>query len=112
MCPPQRWPDPESSDLPPVLAGQLAALIAAAVSGCPGVVRLQDGPVGTYLPGRVVSGVAVRDGSVVVAVTVTASRPLADTAREIRGCVAELVPGSAVDVLIEDIDMAWPGQAG
>jgi hypothetical protein len=85
-------------------------LVAAAVSGCPDVVRLHDGPVGTYLPGRVVSGVAVRNGSVVVAVTVTADRPLADTAREIRSRVARVVPGRPVDVLIEDIDVAWPGR--
>jgi hypothetical protein len=49
-------------------AGLLADRIAAAVAGCPAVAALADGPVATYLPGRTVPGVAVRDNLVVVAV--------------------------------------------
>jgi hypothetical protein len=94
---------------PPEVTGQLAARAAAAVAGCQGVVRLQDGPVGTYLPGKVVTGIALRDGSVVVAVTVTAARPLAETAQQIRACLADVVRGQPIDVLIEDIDMARTG---
>ena len=95
---------------PPEVTGRLAARVAAAVAGCPGVAGLRDGPVGTYLPGQVVTGVALRDGSVVVAVTVTASRPLAETAQQIRACLAGVVPGWSVDVLIEDIDVPRAGR--
>jgi hypothetical protein len=41
-------------------AGRLAERIAAAVADCPSVARLATGPAATYLPGRIVPGVAVR----------------------------------------------------
>ena len=92
-------------------AGLLADRIAAAVAGCPAVAALADGPVGTYLPGRTVPGVAVRDGLVVVAVVALLGRPLAETAGQVRAAVAGVAPGLAVDVYIDDIQLpdADPG---
>ena len=49
----------------PAEAAELADQIVAAVIGCPGVAGLTQIPgipVATYLPGRTVSGVAVRPG--------------------------------------------------
>ncbi len=92
-------------------AGLLADRIAAAVAGCPAVAALADGPVGTYLPGRTVPGVAVRDDLVVVAVVARLGRPLAEAADEVRAAVAGVAPGLAVDVYIDDIQLpdADPG---
>ena len=89
----------------------LADRIAAAVAGCPAVAALADGPVGTYLPGRTVPGVAVRDGLVVVAVVARLGRPLAEAAGQVRAAVAGVAPGLAVDVYIDDIQLpdADPG---
>ena len=45
--------------------------VAAAVRGCPGVSGLDGGPFGgvaSYLPGRKVEGIVVRDGRVIVQV--------------------------------------------
>ena len=92
-------------------AGLLADRIAAAVAGCPAVAALADGPVGTYLPGRTVPGVAVRDGLVVVAVVARLGRQLAEAAGQVRAAVAGVAPGLAVDVYIDDIQLpdADPG---
>jgi hypothetical protein len=60
-------------------------------------------PVATYLPGRKVSGVAVRAGEVEICVVVRYGRPLPQIAARVRQAVAPLVPGRAVDVVIGDI---------
>jgi hypothetical protein len=90
-------------------AGRLADRIAAAVAGCPAVAVLADGPVATYLPGRTVPGVAVRDGLVVVAVVARYGPPLAHVAGQVRAAVAGVAPGLAVDVRIEDIQLPDAG---
>jgi hypothetical protein len=92
-------------------AGRLADRIAAAVAGCPAVAALADGPVATYLPGRTVPGVAVRDNLVVVAVVARHGPPLAEAAGQVRAAVAGVAPGLAVDVYIDDIQLpdADPG---
>jgi len=93
-------------------AGLLADRIAAAVAGCGAVAALADGPVATYLPGRTVPGVAVRDDLVVVvAVVARLGRPLAEAAGQVRAAVAGVAPGLAVDVYIDDIQLpdADPG---
>lgn len=92
-------------------AGLLADRIAAALAGCPAVAALADGPVATYLPGRTVPGVAVRDDLVVVAVVARLGRPLAEAAGQVRAAVAGVAPGLAVDVYIDDIQLpdADPG---
>ncbi|SDR95117.1 hypothetical protein [Actinopolymorpha singaporensis] len=96
-------PSAESLGTEPVDAGRLADLIAAAVGACPDVARLSAGPVATYLPGRSVPGVAVRDGEVRVAVVARYGRPLAEIAEQVRAAVAPLVPARRVDVTIDDL---------
>lgn len=86
--------------------GALADQIAEAVTGCPDVAGLTEAPgipVATYLPGRTVSGVAVRAGEVEVSVVARYGRPLREIAGQVRLAVAPLVPGRVVDVVIADI---------
>lgn len=90
-------------------AGRLAERIAAAVAGCPSVVRLAAGPAATYLPGRTVPGVAVREDEVRVAVVAAFGPPIADVAEEVRAAVRQVVPNLPIDVVIEDIEV--PGAA-
>jgi len=90
----------------PAEVGELADRIAAAVTACPSVAglgRVPGIPVATYLPGRTVSGVAVRPGAVEVCVVARFGTPLPEVAAEIREAVAPLVPGQVVDVVIADI---------
>jgi len=87
-------------------AGELADRIAAAVTKCPSVAELAQmpgRPVATYLPGRTVSGVAVRPGEVEVSVVARFGVPLPQVAAQIRQAVALLVPNQVVDVVIADI---------
>jgi hypothetical protein len=98
-------------DLPPAEVARLADLIAGAVTGCPAVAGLADapgGPVATYLPGRVVSGVAVRRGEVEVCVTAWAGLPLPQVAAQVRQAVMTLVPGWVVDVVIGGLAVPGP----
>jgi hypothetical protein len=60
-------------------------------------------PVATYLPGRTVSGVAVRAGEVEISVVARFGRPLPKIAAQIRRAVAPLVPGRMIDVVFADI---------
>lgn len=86
--------------------GALADQIAAVVTGCPDVAGLAEAPgipVATYLPGRTVSGVAVRAGEVEVSVVARYGRPLKEIAGQVRLAVAPLVRGRVVDVVIADI---------
>ncbi len=85
-------------------AGRLADRIALAVTACPSVVRLAAGPVATYLPGRAVRGVAVREGDVRIAIVARYGPPLARVADEVRAAARLTAPGLRVDVLIEDIE--------
>ena len=91
---------------PPTEVGELADRIAAAVTTCPSVAglgRVPGVPVATYLPGRTVSGVAVRAGEVEVCVVARFGMPLPEVAAQIREAVAPLAPGRLVDVVIADI---------
>ncbi len=86
--------------------GALADQIAAAVTGCPdiaGLTQTPGMPVATYLPGRTVSGVAVRAGEIEICVVARLGRPLPQIAEQVRQAVAPLVPGRVVDVVIADI---------
>ena len=97
-------------DDPAEVAG-LADRIVGAVTGCAAVAGLTGapgGPVATYLPGRTVSGVAVRAGEVEVCVTARYGLPLPEVAEQVRQAVAPLVPGRVVDVVIGDIAVAEP----
>ena len=95
----------------PAEVAELADRIVAAVTGCAAVAGLTGapgGPVATYLPGRTVSGVAVRAGEVEVCVTARYGLPLPEVAEQVRQAVAPLVPDRAVDVVIGDITLAEP----
>jgi hypothetical protein len=87
------------------LAG-LADRIAAAVTGCPdvaGLTQVPGLPVATYLPGRTMSGVAVRPAEVEICVVARYGPPLDKVAEQVRQAVEPLVPGRVVDVVIGDI---------
>lgn len=85
---------------------ELADRIAAAVTRCPdvaGLTQIPGMPVATYLPGRTVSGVAVRPAEVEICVVVRIGPPLPQVAAHVRQAVEPLVPGRVVDVVIADI---------
>jgi hypothetical protein len=85
---------------------ELADRIAAIVSKCPdvaGLTQMPGFPVATYLPGRTVSGVAVRPAEVEICVVARYGPPLAEVAAQVRQAVEPLVPGRVVDVVIGDI---------
>jgi hypothetical protein len=93
-------------DQPLAEVAALADRIAAAVTGCPDVAGLTQNPgvpVATYLPGRTVSGVAVRPAQVEVCVVAHYGPPLARVAAQVREAVVPLAPGRVVDVVIGDI---------
>ena len=101
-------------DDPAEVAG-LADRIVGAVTGCAAVAGLTEapgGPVATYLPGRTISGVAVRDGEVEVCVVARYGLPLPEVAEQVRQAVAPLVPDRVVDVVIGDITLAEPEDKG
>jgi len=90
----------------PAEVAELADRIAEAVTGCAvvaGLTGAPGGPVATYLPGRTVSGVAVRSGEVEVCVIARYGVPLLEAAAQVRQAVAPLVPDQVVDVVIGDI---------
>jgi hypothetical protein len=89
---------------------KLADRIATTVTGCPDIAGLTQNPgvpVATYLPGRTVSGVAVRPAEVEICVVARYGPPLAQVVAEVRQAVEPLVPGRVVEVMIGDI--APPG---
>ncbi|NKY40978.1 hypothetical protein HGA02_16015 [Cellulomonas septica] len=76
------------------------------VLAVPGVVRLHGGPfggLGTYLPGRRVTGVRVDEGGTEVHVVVTATQPVAETAARVRRAVSAVAP-MPVRVHVDDLD--------
>ncbi|WP_416953399.1 hypothetical protein ACNKF0_15150 [Nocardioides sp. T5] len=95
-----------SSELTPA---ELADRVASAVLAVPGVHDLHGGVLGevaTYLPGRRVTGVRLRDGDTQVHLVLSWGAPITATTDEVRSRVAEIVPGT-VHVAVEDI--AAPG---
>ncbi len=101
--------DPQGPVIAPVAraADLLAEPVAAAVLACPAVSRLSAGPfgtVGTYLPGRRVTGVQITDAEVTVRV-VGRPVPLRTLETQVRAAVAPLVPGLPVHVALDDLDV-------
>jgi len=83
-----------------------AEAVAVAVLAVPGVVRLHGGrfgELGTYLPGRRVTGVRIDDEGTEVHVVVSDLVPVPDTAARIRRAVSAIAP-MPVRVHVEDID--------
>jgi hypothetical protein len=61
------------------------------------------GEVGTYLPGRRVTGVRVTDDTIDVHLVVDADAKVRETAAAVRQAVADAYPTHAVDVTVEDL---------
>jgi hypothetical protein len=81
--------------------------VAAAVRGCPGASGLDGGPFGgvaSYLPGRKVEGIVVRDGRVTVQIRSRWGVPAPALAAQITATLAPLTGNRPVDVVIADID--------
>ncbi|WP_261776997.1 hypothetical protein [Rhodococcoides kroppenstedtii] len=92
----------------------IADRVAAAVIAVPGVAFLHGGvfgEIGTYLPGRRVAGVAVRDDATEVHIAVTTDAVVRDTADAVRRAVRAVVD-KPVNVLVEDVVPADAPQAG
>jgi hypothetical protein len=86
-------------------APDLADAVAAAARAVPGVADLHTGAFGevaTYLPGRRVNGVRLRDDVTEIHVVLTWGSPLLVTADRVRAAVAALVT-TAVEVTVEDV---------
>jgi hypothetical protein len=81
--------------------------VAAVVASCPGVAALDGGRFGevaSYLPGRVVQGVAVDGGRVRVQVRSQWGVPVPGLAALITTALAPLAGMHPVDVAVADID--------
>ena len=80
--------------------------IAAAVSAAPGVAALSGGRlggVGTYLPGRRVTGVVIRDNDLEVHIIGRYGVSVAEIAAEVRRAVEPYAGDRTVHVIIEDL---------
>lgn len=90
-----------------VINGVDVEAVAAAVQGCAGVSALDSGRFGeveSYLPGRRVPGVVVRDCLVLVGVRSQWGVRAADLFAQIASAVAPLIGRRWVEVAIGDID--------
>ena len=86
-----------------------ADAIAAAVLACPAVADLSGGTVGevaTYLPGRRVKGVRVREDRIDIQVVGVYGVPIPDLAQQVRAAVARPARRRAVNVRVEDLRTA------
>lgn len=82
--------------------------VASAAERCRSVASLFGGDLGeiaTYLPGRKVSGVRVRDDSVELHVVARWGAAVPDLDAEVRTAVAPLVGARAVDIHVEDLEV-------
>lgn len=78
---------------------------AEAALAVPGVADLHAGSfgeVGTYLPGRRVTGIRIRDDLTEVHVVAAMGSPLRELADAVRSAVAPIV-GTPVQVVVEDV---------
>ena len=100
-------PPADSASGSAVIDGIDVNAVAAAVRGCPGVSGLDGGPfsgVASYLPGRKVEGIVVRDGRVTVQIRSRWAVPAPELAAVITAMLAPLTGNRPVDVVIADID--------
>ena len=100
-----------SSDTPagPAAAPDAAEVVATATLAVPGVNALHAGIVGevaTYLPGRRVNGVRLREDGCEIHVVLDWGSPVRQTADAVRAAIEDLVEGP-VHVTVEDV--AAPG---
>jgi hypothetical protein len=88
-------------------AESVAEQVAAVVLAVPGVVRLHGGPfggLGTYLPGKRVTGVRIDDAGTEVHVVVSTLEPIPLTGARIQRAVSAVAP-MPVRVHVDDIDV-------
>jgi hypothetical protein len=100
-------PQADSAPRSAVIDGIDVDAVAAAVRACPGASGLDGGPfsgVASYLPGRKVEGIVVRDGRVRVQVRARWAVPAPELAAQITAMLAPLTGNRPVDVVIADID--------
>ena len=100
-------PPADSAPRSAVIDGIDVDAVAAAVRACPGVSGLDSGPfsgVASYLPGRKVEGIVVRDGRVTVQVRSRWGVPAPELAVMITAMLAPLTGNRPVDLVIADID--------
>ena len=100
-------PPADSAPRSAVIDGIDVDAVAAAVRACPGVSGLDSGPfsgVASYLPGRKVDGIVVRDGRVTVQIRSRWAVPAPELAAVITAMLAPLTGNRPVDVVIADID--------
>ncbi|PTR31368.1 hypothetical protein C8K36_101399 [Rhodococcus sp. OK519] len=96
----------EAPAQPPSTA-ELAAAAALSVPGVSGLHGGEFGTVATYLPGKRVTGVSLRDDSCAVHVTLHYPADLLATADHVRDAVRAVVD-VPVDVTIEDLTDELP----
>lgn len=100
-------PHPPGPPSATVIHGVDVAAVAVAVRGCAGVSALDSGRFGevvSYLPGRQVPGVVVREWSVLVGVRSRWGVRAADLFAQIAAAVAPLIGRRWVELAIGDID--------
>jgi hypothetical protein len=99
--------EPAVADETAVIDGVDVVAVAMLVRGCAGVSGLDGGRFGevvSYLPGRKVEGVMVRDGRVTVQVRAQWAVPAPALAALITTALVPLTGNRPVDVVIGDID--------
>lgn len=92
---------------PAVIDGVDVVAVAAVVQGCAGVSGLDGGRFGevtSYLPGRKVEGVVVRDGRVTVQIRAQWAVPVPSLGALITAVLVPLTGNRPVDVVVADID--------
>jgi hypothetical protein len=101
-------PSAVGGEAPPAAAGEEpdADSLAAAALACPDVVALSGGLLGevaTYLPGRRVRGVRVREAVVDVHVVARYGPTMDEIGAQVRAALTPLVGTRAVAVTIDDL---------
>ncbi len=84
----------------------VAEIVAAAVTAVPGVAALHSGmfgEVGTYLPGRRVSGIRIDADTVEVHIVISYGVSITELAARVRSAVTTAIGPSAVHVHVEDV---------
>jgi hypothetical protein len=91
-------------------APALAERVAEAALACPDVLALSGGTVGevaTYLPGRRVTGVRLRDTVVEVHVVGRYGPPMDEIGAQVRAAVTPFVGDRTLAVTIDDLDVEF-----
>lgn len=86
--------------------------LAAAALACPDVVRVDAGTdvaITTYLPGRRVDGVRVRDADIAIGVVTRPGVTASQVGAQVLAAVRPLAAGRAVEVVVTDLDVTVPG---